>query len=490
MALPVLSARARFEALVGSAGRFLVVKGSTGSGKSTQLPQYLADMAMFAGLKILVTEPRKVAAMTLAARVALEWSAGEHAPPCGRAAVGYRAGGASSAGARIEFVTEGNFLAQLIRQSKGDGVLDGVGAVVLDEAHERSVKSDLILGALRSLPGLQHLRVVVASATMDTALFSTFLGGAPVIDVPGRVFPVDVVYRPTSEHEVDTVSKVVGMALEIHGGPPASGDVLAFLTGQADVLRACDMFSRAAKEASAITLPLFGNQDPGEQALVFAPAAGGRRKVIFSTKVAEMSLTIDGVRHVIDPGVCKESKPVAPGSSTLVLSMLPISKNAAEQRKGRAGRTAPGTCYRLYSQDEHAVMQQSSVAEVHRVPLTITAINILALGMDPATFQWLEAPSRSAVAAALSDLALLGAVVGDPRTLTLTLTPLGGLMAELQVEPEHARLIQHACAAGRAAVGATLVGLLSVSTILFWRGASEEDRKQAAVQHAKLAAKP
>lgn len=197
MALPVLSARARFEALVGSAGRFLVVKGSTGSGKSTQLPQYLADMAMFAGLKILVTEPRKVAAMTLAARVALEWSAGEHAPPCGRAAVGYRAGGASSAGARIEFVTEGNFLAQLIRQSKGDGVLDGVGAVVLDEAHERSVKSDLILGALRSLPGLQHLRVVVASATMDTALFSTFLGGAPVIDVPGRVFPVDVVYRPT-----------------------------------------------------------------------------------------------------------------------------------------------------------------------------------------------------------------------------------------------------------------------------------------------------
>jgi HrpA-like RNA helicase len=132
-----------------------------------------------------------------------------------------------------------------------------VGAVVLDEAHERSVKSDLILGALKSLPGLQHLKVIVASATMDTALFSAFLGGAPVVDVPGRVFPVDVVYRP-SERDPDTVSKVVAMALEIHAGPPASGDVLAFLTGQADVLRACAMFSRAAKEGSALTLPLYG----------------------------------------------------------------------------------------------------------------------------------------------------------------------------------------------------------------------------------------
>ena len=163
--------------------------------------------------------------------------------------------------------------------------------------------------------------------------------------------------------------------------------------------------------------------------------------MIFATKVAEMSLTIDGVRHVIDAGVCKESKPVAPGSSTLVLSLLPISKNSAEQRKGRAGRTAPGTCYRLYSEDEHALMHQTSVAEVHRVPLTVTAINILALAMDPAAFEWLEPPEPSAVAAALSDLALLGAVDGDARTLS----PLGRLIAELQMEPEHARLLQHAC---------------------------------------------
>lgn len=255
-ALPVLCARARLEALVSSSeGRFLVVTGAPGTGKSSQLPGYLADMPMFAGRKIIVTQPRNGAAMALAARVALAWSGGQQGG-CG--AVGFRAGGASSPGARIEFVTEAAFLAQLVRESKWG---DGVGAVVVDDAHERSVRSDLILGALRSLPGLQHLTVVVSSASTDAArVISTFLG-APVMDVPSRVFPVEVVYRPSSDpprHDPDTVSKVVAMALEIHAGPRASGDVLAFLPGSADVLRACAMFERAADEGSALTLPLFG----------------------------------------------------------------------------------------------------------------------------------------------------------------------------------------------------------------------------------------
>ena len=253
-------------------------------------------------------------------------------------------------------------------QGKGTAVskkarspLADVSSVILDEAHERSVTLDILIGMLRD--GQKdgrwpHLKIIVTSATLDTSLFSKYLNNAPVINIPGRMFPVKVLHSP--QHETKNIAAAaVQIAVEIHRDTPVtSGDILVFLTGADEVTAAVESFTRAVKKfpIKAIALPLFGKQQPEEQSLVFLKPDIGTRKVVFSTDVAETSITIDGVRHVVDSGLSKESV-YDPRRNVTVLETRAISKSSAEQRKGRAGRTAPGICYRLYSQDDEDSMR-------------------------------------------------------------------------------------------------------------------------------------
>jgi ATP-dependent RNA helicase DHX8/PRP22 len=383
-ALPALAKRSELERAIRKHPS-VIVRGATGSGKSTQVPAYLAEMVKLEQLKgrrVLCTQPRKVAAISLASRVSEEWY-------CGRKdmvgqAVGYRAGGAPKTGKHtlIEYLTEGSLLNMLLggkrklrqqgadREESEEGSFRGnqlhdVACIVLDEAHERTMVLDVILGVLKA--GQRdgrwpRLKIVVTSATLDVKLFSRYLDSAPIIEIPGRMFPVNVVYKPLPDTSDDYLRAAVDLVAEIHVGQPDSGDVLVFLTGEAEVVQAVErlekVFRLAKPDSPFLALPLFGKQTADEQAAVFAKAPAGTRKIIFSTDIAETSVTIDGVRHVIDSGMTKEAIYDVKRNVT-VLEVGLISRSSATQRCGRAGRTAPGTCYRLYSQVRHQAADNS-----------------------------------------------------------------------------------------------------------------------------------
>lgn len=242
-----------------------------------------------------------------------------------------------------------------------------VAVLVLDEAHERSIALDVVVGVLKSRHAEQwpHLKIVITSATLDTALFSNYFDQCPILYIPGRMYPVNIVYRPVGDDEDKIVMNVVAAAWEIHcNNSIADGDILCFLTGQDEVEKAVEKFSALLRLNHATSEPatafaLYGKQQPEEQEAVFKPLHG-RRKVVFSTDVAETSITIDGICFVVDSGLTKESVYDVRRNVTL-LEVRQISRSSADQRKGRAGRTRPGTCIRLYSQDEYDGMRISQV---------------------------------------------------------------------------------------------------------------------------------
>ena len=493
----------------------VIIRGATGSGKSTQVPQYIAEMLklrQIPGRKVICTQPRKVAAEALAARVSEEWDRHHSKDKLGLT-VGYSVGGMKkcSRSTIIEYQTEGTLLGSLLQSSapgkvsitledegnedEGEEKIEGqqgggkkraelirnplsnVGAIILDEAHERSVTLDVIVGIL--LEGQRDgrwptLRIIVTSATLDVELFSRYLGGVPIVEIPGRMYSVDVIYRPL--RDADYVRAAVLQAFEIHTGTPInSGDILVFLTGEAECLKAVESLAqnlhKTGEGKRSKVLPLYGRQLREEQELVFTPPSSTCRKIIFSTDIAETSLTIDGVRHVVDTGMSKETVYDAKRNVT-VLETSQISKSSATQRKGRAGRTCPGTCYKLYTEDQEKHMRATQIAEVLSKPLDQTVITVRAMGIDPLTFNWLEAPSHEALAAAEKDLVYLGAIDGS----TGTLTDIGKLSAKLQIEPSLARLLYFGCKDGAGESAAALAGLLSVGSAIFWRpGKSNKD---------------
>ena len=488
-ALPALALRSQ---IVDNVRRYssVVIKGATGSGKSTQVTQYVAEMVKFAyleGRKVICTQPRKLAAEALAARVSEEWDSKNLKDKVGFT-VGYRVGGMkkTSKNTIIEYQTEGTMLAALLKinNSTTDGnqlLLQNVAAVILDEAHERTVTLDVIIGILQA--GQKdgrwpHLRIIVTSATLDTELFSDYLGKAPLIDIPGRMFPVEIFYRPIMEGK-DYVQAAVLQAIEIHSTTPlTSGDILVFLTGEAECLKACELFSQKSKGGQPCkVLPLYGKQTREEQAEALSAPSSKCRKVLFSTDVAETSLTIDGVRHVIDSGMTKESV-YDPKRNVTVLETRRISKSSATQRKGRAGRTSTGTCYRLYSKDEEHAMKATQTAEILSKPLGQTILTVRAMRLDPFTFNWIEAPNKEALEAAHNDLLYLNAL----NSSTNELTDIGLLAATLQIEPALARMLYYGCCSGKGEAAATLAALLTVGSNIFWRPAkSKSDEAQDAM---------
>eukprot|EP01038_Epipyxis_sp_PR26KG_P015302 gene15302-20618_t len=455
-ALPALALRGEVENVL-QVNHFTVIQGATGSGKSTQLPSYFADMALFKTKKIICTQPRKLAATSLASRVAEEWSAGAPNPKAKEVGmtVGYRVGSLSKARnfTQIEYWTEGTFMTRLL-----DNLIDmsKVGVVILDEAHERSIALDVIIAILKSRHSQwPHLRVVVTSATLDTKLFSNYLNNCPILSIPGRMYPVEVVYEAIEVTEKNIVQSVVDSAWKIHCNYSiAEGDILCFLTGQAEVESAVEKFSKlvrssGSKNAAAHAL-YYGKQLPEEQqVVVFEKAAINSRK----------ESVYDARRNV-----------------TLLEEVRAISKSSADQRKGRAGRTRPGTCHRLYSQEDYEKMKISQ------------QVYLAAKQIDATSFPWIEKPDPIALNTAKHDLELLNAfIANDPCDGSkIQLSSIGLFIDKLQIDPALALLIHRGCEWGCGEAAIILASMFTVASNLFWRGATDQEKTTAKEAHKKL----
>ena len=432
-------------------GNRLVLTAPTGSGKTTQVPQILLDHG--GGGQIVVLQPRRLATRLVARRVAAELNT-----PIGQV-VGYQTRHDSqiSAATRIRFVTEGLFL----RLLHGDPALDGIEAVLLDEFHERSLAADTALGLVRRLQETQRpdLRLVVMSATLDARAVATALD-CPVVEAHGRAHPIDIRYRPGAQREKPWERAAAALRDLLAGG--AEGDVLVFMPGAYEIRRTIEAARdslRNCGEAIAF-FPLHGALSAQRQDEAVAPCA--KRKVIVATNVAETSITIEGVRHVIDSGLARMHRH-DPRRGIDVLLVDAVSRAATEQRAGRAGRTAPGTCTRLWSRQEQEARPPRDLPEIRRLDLADAALQLKALGVeDPRAFPWLDPPEDRALDRALDLLRDLGALDADYRLADLgrqmALLPMHPRLSRLLVEADRRRCLQ------RAALWAALIGERDILT--------------------------
>ena len=443
--LPVDAVLPDLTAAVSASGA-VVLKAPTGSGKTTRVPPALLDAV--AGT-VLMLEPRRVAARAAARRIAYE-----RGEPVGQT-VGYqvRFERKTSKATRLLVVTEGI----LLRRLQDDPLLEGVGAIVFDEFHERSLSSDLALALTQRVRSevRDDLKLVVMSATLDPAPVATFLGGAPVIETEGRSFPVDVEHRSTSSEE--RIERTVRSAL-LNVLPRSEGHVLVFLPGVGEIRRVRDHLEKEGLVGGVEVLPLHGELSPKQQdAAIQAGGSepGSVRRVILATNVAETSLTIPGVRVVIDAGLERLPR-MDPAVGLERLETVRIARESADQRAGRAGRTAPGTCVRLWSKPEDARLAPRRAPEIERADLAGAMLQLLAFGeTDLDAFPWFEAPPAHALAAATALLARLGAM-GEGR-----ITPIGEAMAKLPVHPRLARMLVTAGELGHGARIALAAAALS-----------------------------
>ena len=429
-------------------GPGLVLIAPPGSGKTTRVPAAIVRSGLLGAddPSVIVLQPRRVAARSVAARIADEqgWTLGRE--------VGYqiRFERRASASTRLLIETEG----VLTRQILADPFLETVGAVVLDEFHERSLHTDLALSLLREVRRevRPDLRIIVTSATLDAEPVARFLD-APIVEVPGRVFPVELEYRE-AERPADP-AVVAGAVASALADRSDRGHVLVFLPGAAEIRRACRELEPIAAAAEADVLPLYGSLSAEEQDRALRPS--GRRKIIVATNIAETSLTIDGVTTVIDAGLARVARH-DPQRGLDRLDLERISRASADQRAGRAGRTGPGRCIRLWSERRHAALAPFDEPEVHRVDLASTVLTLRSWGVrEPERFGWYEPPSKDRLEAAEVLLARLGALDAEARTIT----PIGERLLALPVHPRLGRLLLAAAAEGLVYEGAALAALLS-----------------------------
>lgn len=483
--LPALALRSKFDELMLSE-QILIVRGQTGSGKSTQLTQYLSELTLVdSKKKIICTQPRKIAAVSLATRVAFEYGFGaennEKTSPVGRY-VGYEVGGRSLVSKKstiIEYITEEKFLNLILSRKLN---YNDIYAIVVDEAHERSINTDIIMGILKSeILNYPHLKVVITSATLDPKIFSQYFYNCKTLEIPGKTYPVDIIYSPPDNDNADMSAEVVKKALFIHLDQPVSaGDILCFLTGQEEVEKAKIAFLENEKlfknevEKSSLVLTAYGKQTPEDQQELFRPVSkANTRKIIFATDVAETSITIDGVRFVVDSGLKKDVLFDAKRNMSS-LQVMAISQSSAIQRKGRAGRTSSGTCIRLYSQQEYDSMPEGVVPELQRVPLANTVVNLIKMGLDPFHFGWLDPPEPESIKSAVEELKYLGAIVNTNK-----LSQLGDYIAETQLSPGAAKMIFESCQTGMGIVAIKLASIVQMSSIFYWHVPACDQEKRA-----------
>lgn len=410
----------------------LIVVGETGSGKTTQLTQYLAEAGYTEKGRIGCTQPRRVAATSVAKRVADE--VGCHLGT----QVGYsiRFEDVTSAETKIKYMTDG----MLLRECLIDPDLKQYSCIILDEAHERSIHTDVLMGLLKQTSLRRpDLRIIVTSATLNAEKFSSYFFGAPIFTVKGRTFPVEVLWSRSSED--DYLDAALVTVLQIHISEPP-GDILVFLTGQEEIDTACQILYDRIKNLGPdlpelVILPIYSALPSEMQSRIFEAATPGSRKVIIGTNIAETSVTIDGIYYVVDPGFVKQ-KVYNPKTGMDALVVSPVSKAQAEQRKGRAGRTGPGKCYRLYTQNAFETeMLDSPIPELQRTNLASTVLTMKALGIeDLLHFDFMDKPAEAQLVTAMHTLYTLGALDDEG-----TLTRIGRKMAELPLEPNLAKIL-------------------------------------------------
>jgi ATP-dependent helicase HrpB len=424
----------------------LLLMAPPGSGKTTRVPPALLAVLGDRGGQIVVLEPRRLAARAAAARVAQELGVGLGD------LVGYQVRGDSRVGkhTRIRFVTEGVLVRQLVQ----DPFLDGVGAVCLDEFHERHLEGDLALAMLAEARATVRpdLRVCVMSATLDPAPLRAFLPGAVTIEADGRLHPVRVVHldRASPDPLETTVRTLVERALD-----ETAGDVLVFLPGTGEIARCEQALANLARRRGVLVLPLHGRLDSDDQDRAIRPQ--GQRKVVLSTNVAESSLTIAGVSAVVDTGLARELR-FDRGRGVDVLQLERISLASATQRAGRAGRTGPGLCYRTWTLAEERGMPARSLPEVQRIDLCGPTLLVRAFaGRDPRQFGWFEAPPAEALAAADRLLVDLGAIDGKSGALTR----LGQALLGFPLHPRLGAVVHAGRTLGCAVAAATAATLLA-----------------------------
>jgi ATP-dependent helicase HrpA len=465
----------------------VVVAGETGSGKTTQLPKLcLAAGRGRAGL-IGCTQPRRIAARAVARRVAEELQV-----PMG-GAVGYQVRFTDNVGAGtfIKFMTDGILLAEI----QSDRWLSKYDTIIVDEAHERSLNIDFLLGYLKNLVGRRpDLKLVITSATIDTARFAEHFGDAPVVDVEGRSFPVEVRYRPGDAEPEDApaggkgfrrgepesrdrplAEAIVAAADEITREDP-QGDVLVFLPGEREIRDAHAALNRR-KYRSTEVIPLYARLSVRDQDKVFNPGPG--RRIVLATNVAETSLTVPRIRYVIDPGLARVKR-YSPRGKLDRLHIEPVSQASADQRKGRCGRIAAGICYRLYAEDDFNARPRYTDPEILRASLAGVILRMLTLGLGRVEdFPFIDPPDPRAIADGWQTLAELGAVDGERR-----LTPTGREMARLPVDPKLARML--VAARGHGCL-AELVVIASFLGIQDPRERPADAREKADTAHAQFA---
>ena len=427
----------------------VVLRAPAGAGKTTRVPPALIDHCFPEGGQVLVLQPRRVAARAVARRMAEERG--------GRVGdeVGYHIRFDRKVGraTRIIVLTEG----MLVRRLQHDPYLDGVVAVVFDEFHERHLDTDLGLAMCRRVQQTVRpdLRLVVMSATLAAEPIAKYLGDCPVLECDVPRFPVELRYQPASTPmplAAQAARGVEQLCIEQHGAEVA-GDVLVFLPGVREIRWAQQELNDFARRDSATILPLYGELPAEEQDRVFAQCAG--RKIVLATNVAETSITIPGIAAVVDAGVARVLE-FDPRTGLNRLELKPISKAAADQRAGRAGRTGPGVCLRLWPEAAHRHRPDSEIAEIHRVDLSAVVLQLLDWGeTDVAQFPWFESPSTAALDQAQKLLLRLGAC--DARGITAA----GRQMAHLPLSPRLARLMIEGAAAGQLPRAALLAALLA-----------------------------
>ena len=444
MTLPVTEFKETFLKKL-SANQIIVLVGETGSGKTTQIPQWCLEWAMSNSEKkgVACTQPRRVAAMSVAARVAeeLDVTLGQE--------VGYsiRFEDLTSPKTRLKYMTDG----MLLREAMNDPLLEAYRVILLDEAHERTLATDLLLGILKEIcKNRTDLKIVVMSATLDAGKFQNYFNKAPLMTIPGRTHPVEIFYTP--EAEKDYLDASIRTVVQIHVCEAYEGDILLFLTGQEEIDAACkrinsEMESLGDQIGELKCIPLYSTLPPNMQQKIFEPAPPNRangaigRKVIISTNIAETSLTIDGVVFVVDPGFAKQ-KVYNPRVRVESLLVTPISKASSKQRAGRAGRTKPGKCFRLYTEKAFKEeMQENTHPEILRSNLSSVVLQLKKLGIDDLVhFDFLDPPAPETMMRALELLNYLGAIDDEGE-----LTELGAMMSEFPLDPQLAKMLIASC---------------------------------------------
>ncbi|QBM87312.1 pre-mRNA-splicing factor ATP-dependent RNA helicase-like protein PRP2 [Metschnikowia aff. pulcherrima] len=476
--LPAYRYRQRFLDAM-SQSQVLIVVGETGSGKTTQLPQYLYEdgYATLTGnlLKIGCTQPRRVAATSVAQRVADEVGC-----PLGQD-VGYsvRFENKLSKNTAIKYLTDG----MLLREFLTDPLLSSYSALMIDEAHERTVSTEIVLSLLKDvIKERNDLKLIVASATINAQKFADYFNGAEIFTIPGRRFPVDICY--TKNPEANYIQAAITTVFQIHTKHETPGDILVFLTGQEEIETmaetlndACDKLGSLIKPL--IVAPIYANLPPAQQAKIFEPTPPNARKVVLATNIAETSITINGTSYVIDPGYVKENV-FNPTTGMESLVVVPCSKASADQRAGRAGRVGPGKCYRLYTkwsfQNE---LQANPTPEILRVNLCGVVLLLLSMGInDLVNFDFMDPPSKETLMKALELLYALGAMNAKGQ-----LTKTGRKMAEFPIDPMFCKALLTSSDYGVLHDVLNIISMLSESSSLFYRPKDKKEladkRKQA-----------